>query len=794
MDTPPSATRFEDDDRDPPPARTRLEGADPPARTRLDTAREPSSTPSAFPIHLPSQLHGRFDLVRRLGGGAEAKVWLIRDTAGREYAFKDYFRHPSFPAELGSDDYKAHFSGPHTVQVFERDRDSDRTYEVMEYCRAGSLADHLGGRRWGSAEITEVVRQLSTALHKLHPYVHGDIKPSNILVRSENPLELALTDFGLTVDPGDRSRLTNTGRGTTAYLAPGGDRAIRRAHDWWSLGMVVLDLVLGHNVFQTADGRWMAQHVIEESLSIRPIPLDGVQNPRLLLLLKGLLQRDPDLRWTYPEVSAWLRGETPPVTEDAGARSTHERDLTSPARQPFPFDGRLHSTPAALGAALEASPNAERFASGVELDDLVEWMEGYRFATQVARVAEKREVFRGPLTAGLVAALLQPGGRPIFHGVDLGDPAALGSYVVDASDAEIMEMFNLRVFRQFGVLLDMPELTLLDERWRSLSTDAEQRIPTRNLALETAGRRRRLALQLLLSDGSGTHVLAAQAQRECPDDLRRVPWVASLLDPAEDDVPGVVALLSVLPNALTDLERDRQERAAEDQRRLAERRTALTHEADALQGQIDGLESRLGIGDAARPSIIRASLSSGVTTMFVVMFGLSVAFFAYLLLWAFFDLRVSPPGVAMKLVHEVVLPDVATRSFSRLPTSPQMAVAFAGALLIVLRNLGLPLFIVAHALRELVIRRYGPPTRSACTTVACLAIAYLVLNPVGGGSLQLDPAAWRTELIVPGVALLIVVSAFDAVLTGRDKEPLEQLTRLRGELEVNRRQQRTLGE
>lgn len=132
---------------------------------------------------------------------------------------------------------------------------------VMEYMEGGSLADSLHVRRALSEDvIARVAHRVLKGLQYLQGMriVHGDIKPSNLLINGKGEVKIA--DFGV-------SRIIGTGIGTgvcngldssfgtCAYMSPervdperwGGDNnADGFAGDVWSLGVVVLECLVGH--------------------------------------------------------------------------------------------------------------------------------------------------------------------------------------------------------------------------------------------------------------------------------------------------------------------------------------------------------------------------------------------------------------------------------------------------------------------------------------------------------------------------------------------------------------------
>ena len=196
-------------------------------------------------------------------------------------------------------------SEDHLPRIFEVGRWQDRAFEIAEEIKGGSLANtDLGST--GLDTIRAVVYEIGKALASFGQsgLRHRDITPSNILIRTTKPLDLVVTGFG-------SARLSDYDLDivapleTTQYMAPeaiaGG---VAAASDWWSVGVIVLEIVTKGKCFEGINPRAFLIHVLTKGISI-PTGLD----PSVESLLKGLLARDHKSRWQWPEVRAWVDGE-----------------------------------------------------------------------------------------------------------------------------------------------------------------------------------------------------------------------------------------------------------------------------------------------------------------------------------------------------------------------------------------------------------------------------------------------------------------------------------------------------
>src|SRR5690606_31438334 len=172
-------------------------------------------------------------------------------------------------------------------------------------------------RDWSSdvcSSDLEIAAQLAAGLTALHRagIVHRDLKPENVLVLDADPLRLAIADFGLSKVLEQSVMFASSSR-TLAYAAPESlSGQVSPARDWWSLGMIVRELATGRPPFEG-----LSETVVVDHLATRPVSADDVPDPRLRLLCRGLLARDPRRRWAGEQVAEWLDGGSPAVAEES---------------------------------------------------------------------------------------------------------------------------------------------------------------------------------------------------------------------------------------------------------------------------------------------------------------------------------------------------------------------------------------------------------------------------------------------------------------------------------------------
>jgi serine/threonine protein kinase len=274
---------------------------------------------------LPTELRGRWRIVAPLiVDSAQAELFLVvgadADDPAPTHVLKRYRRDASGDAYERGQTLARLRAVEHVGVARIEDHDPDGRWELTEYIPGGTLADLIAerqaaGGRFEEAMTESVIAGLAEALSALHTVgvFHRDLKPSNVLVRSREPLSLALTDFGGAVGTDLSVVLEQVGVATPRYAPPEWFNATTRATgDVWPLGMIALELLAGHPF----DGLESVQ--VQARLGRRPWPVDPTglrasvdpaSADRWEVLLRGTLHPDPEERWSAREVLAWTRGE-----------------------------------------------------------------------------------------------------------------------------------------------------------------------------------------------------------------------------------------------------------------------------------------------------------------------------------------------------------------------------------------------------------------------------------------------------------------------------------------------------
>ncbi|GAA1279605.1 hypothetical protein Psi02_67710 [Planotetraspora silvatica] len=295
---------------------------------------------------------GDFEIVARIGEGAQGAVYLGRSPSGDQVAVK------LLHARLSSDpDARARFLREVSVAlrvarfctapVLHADLEGNQPYIVSEYVPGPSLRELVqreGPRR--GASLDRLAISTVTALAAIHRagILHRDFKPANVLMGPEGPVVI---DFGI-AKALDTPGTTATGDtlGTPSYLAPEQVHGanVTPAADMFAWGITMVFAATGTPAFGSDTIPAVIQRILNEQPDVTALdaPLRDV--------VAACLSKDPARRPSAEEVAAYLMGQQPAgaSTGDQWSSESH-RNARAP-RTGQPLDSSNNRTGAGVHA------------------------------------------------------------------------------------------------------------------------------------------------------------------------------------------------------------------------------------------------------------------------------------------------------------------------------------------------------------------------------------------------------------------------------------------------------------
>jgi tRNA A-37 threonylcarbamoyl transferase component Bud32 len=236
----------------------------PPASTSLPKEGTTGGhRPSVKQLPANTVLNGRYEIVRRIGGGGMGAVYLAKDRnlGDAPRAVKEMVESHLDPTqhEKAIGDFKResllltsleHPCIP-TIYDYFYDEASSRFYLVMKYISGGDLASRMRsavGGRLDEKTVTDWGMQVADVLDYLHsrpkPIIYRDLKPANLMIDG-NTGRVMLIDFGIARWVTQQEKGV-TAVGTMGYAPPElFSGRVQPASDVYSLGATMFHLLTG---------------------------------------------------------------------------------------------------------------------------------------------------------------------------------------------------------------------------------------------------------------------------------------------------------------------------------------------------------------------------------------------------------------------------------------------------------------------------------------------------------------------------------------------------------------------
>ncbi len=233
-----------------------------------------------------------YQVGKLLGRGAMAAVYEGTDIdSGQQVALKILDARVSGNRDIVARFHKegetmARFDHPNIVRHISHGHDDEFVYMAMELVNGITLDQLIHAIEVEPHHITHLAREISKGLTTIHAagLVHGDIKPSNIMVTRDGTVKIS--DFGTAVVSQQSRRGVKNVTGTATYMAPevldAGQMVDYRA-DIFSLGVTFYKVLTKKN-----PGEPIVP--VTELNSELPPAIDGI--------LQKAMAQDPDNRFT----------------------------------------------------------------------------------------------------------------------------------------------------------------------------------------------------------------------------------------------------------------------------------------------------------------------------------------------------------------------------------------------------------------------------------------------------------------------------------------------------------------
>ena len=458
----------------------------------------------------------------------------------------------------------------HVVHLEAYGREAGRWWELMEYVERGSLTDLIEqeGPKLAPDLIRDILVELNEALAGVHelPMEHRDLKPANVLVRSRNPLDLIITDFGISSLMDVSHHMTTAAR-TIVYAPPESlgtmDRSTRQSMvmiehtkwDYWSLGMMLVEMLQGKHPF------WKLSEVaINTELMTQSVDqlTKGISDPDWRKLCRGLLRRAPSDRWGAEEVSKWLVNSSDTSLAVAADTTAASASTQAPPRATITFDGARYATTMELGEALSRDWTKAGSFWKRRFSDVQTWViDGLGLGDLGDALADIDES-EVPLDSQIFSFiyLLAPNAPLRFRDFDLSMDGlvALGERAVNQGDAEagtsLLVLNHQRILAIAGSMPGQEDLAEVQRRWNKAVADyGRNRDKLRERGVEVPELGGDLLIRLLSASIPGSPLevqLRVGAHKEVTGDVRRCDWLRELGTPEEMSI----TTLCMLPHLL----------------------------------------------------------------------------------------------------------------------------------------------------------------------------------------------------------------------------------------------------
>ncbi|KAI9483193.1 MAG: camp-dependent protein kinase 3 [Benjaminiella poitrasii] len=239
-----------------------------------------------------------FEIKQTVGTGSSARVHLARSKINCKYYAikainkKDLVTKRQLEHVHNERAILNTVSHPFMVKLWGTFQTESHVFLVMDYIPGGELFRLIRKKkRFTEDEAKFYAAEVTLAIEYLHnlDIAYRDLKPENILIDHRGHIKL--TDFGFAKKVTD---MTWTVCGTPDYIAPEIIRSqgYTKAVDWWSLGILIFEMLTGHPPFTAKNPVDQYQKILECNIT-----WPSYISPEAKDLLENLLKVKPSERY-----------------------------------------------------------------------------------------------------------------------------------------------------------------------------------------------------------------------------------------------------------------------------------------------------------------------------------------------------------------------------------------------------------------------------------------------------------------------------------------------------------------
>ena len=240
------------------------------------------------------RINGRYEIVRTIGEGGMANVYLAYDIIlNRNVAVKilrgDLANDEKFVKRFQREAIAASsLTHPNIVEMYDVGVDEGNYFIVMEYIDGITLKSLIKKRgAMTLSETIDIMLQITSAIACAHDsyIIHRDIKPQNVMILDDGVAKI--TDFGIAMAMNSAELTqTNTVMGSVHYLPPeqANGKGSTFKSDIYSLGIMMYEMIIGKVPFKGENAVEIAMKQINE-----PIPSVCKINPGIPQSIENII-------------------------------------------------------------------------------------------------------------------------------------------------------------------------------------------------------------------------------------------------------------------------------------------------------------------------------------------------------------------------------------------------------------------------------------------------------------------------------------------------------------------------